>query len=163
MTDLKPDFNKNVENQGGISNQEKYGNEIANMAGEEEQESKISLIEIFFITPFYLLSDTIDLTLFLTGIDDFGIMDTVRTSISQFYFVMIKKMGAEIWATNLVINAVKLIPYVGELIPSTLFWFVVILIDKGALKKFKKFSESGVGGKILENITEKVSKTATKI
>lgn len=123
---------------------------VAQIANEESREPKISLTEIFFITPFYLISDSIDLALLSIGLDDLGIMDTVRTSISQFYFVMLKKMGPEIWATNLVVNGIKLFPYVGSVIPSTFIWFVVIFIDRGAMNKLKKVMDSKIGGKLVK-------------
>lgn len=124
------------------------------IASEENREPKISLTEIFFITPFYLISDAIDISLLSIGLDDFGIVDTIRTSISQLYFVMFKKMGPEIWVTNLVINGIKLFPYVGSVIPSTLAWFVVIFIDRGAMNKIKKIDEL-TGGKLVRGL-EKV-------
>ncbi|MDO8442691.1 MAG: hypothetical protein Q7S81_00265 [bacterium] len=126
------------------------------IADDENREPKISFTEIFFITPFYLMSDTIDYALFFVGLDDFGIMDTVRTSISQVYFVMIKKMGTEIWMTNLVINGIKLLPYVGSLLPSTLVWLIVIFIDRGAMNKIKKIDKL-TGGKLVKGL-EKVGK-----
>ena len=138
MADLKVDFNKDVANQKFAKNQKKYSPEIAEIAADENRKPKISATEIFFITPFYLLSDAIDLSLFLTGIDDFGMMDTVRTSISQFYFVVLKKMGPEIWMTNLIVNGIKLVPYLGSLVPATLIWIVTISVDRGAMNKFKK-------------------------
>jgi hypothetical protein len=126
-------------------------------------EPKISLTEIFFITPFYLMSDAIDLALFMVGLDDFGIMDFTRTSIGHIYFVVFKNMGPEIWVKNLVINSVKLVPYIGSLIPSTFIWFVIIFIDRGAMNKFQKLMDSKVGGKLIKNIAGKVGKTAGKI
>ena len=136
----------------------KGATEIVN---DEDREPKISLTEIFFITPFYLISDSIDYTLFFMGLDDFGIMDTVRTSISQVYFVLIKKMGPEIWITNLAVNGIKLLPYVGSLLPSTLVWLIVIFIDRGAMNKIKKIDKL-TGGRLVKGL-EKVSKTAGKI
>src|SRR3989344_8938011 len=117
------------------------------LAKDENREPKISTIEIFFITPFYLLSDAFDYLLFFMAMDDFGIMDTVRTSISQFYFVWVKKMGPEIWVTNLVVNSIKLFPYIGSLLPSTLVWIVVIFMDRGAMNKIKKIDKL-TGGKL---------------
>ncbi len=126
------------------------------LAKEENREPKISTIEIFFITPFYLLSDAFDYLLFFMAMDDFGIMDTIRTSISQFYFVWLKRMGPEIWVTNLVINGIKLFPYIGSLLPSTLVWIVVIFIDRGAMNKIKKI-DTITGGRLVRGL-EKVGK-----
>ncbi|MHB9019269.1 MAG: hypothetical protein ACYC3G_00110 [Minisyncoccota bacterium] len=126
------------------------------LASEEDREPKISFTEIFFITPFYLISDAIDISLLSIGLDDFGIVDTIRTSISQLYFVMLKKMGPEIWVTNLVVNGIKLFPYVGSVIPSTLVWFIVIFIDRGAMNKIKKIDQL-TGGKLVKGL-EKIKK-----
>jgi len=136
---------------------------VQQIAGDENREPKISLIEIFFITPFYIISDGVDYILFFMALDDFGIMDSIRTAISQFYFVMLKRMGPEIWMTNLVVNGLKLIPYIGSVIPSTLIWFITIFIDRGAMNKVKKIMESRVGGKLVAGIAEKAGKTAGKI
>lgn len=131
---------------------------------EENREPKMSLTEIIFITPFYLISDTIDFFLFFTGLDDFGIMDTVRASISQFYFVVLKKMGPEIWLTNLIVNAVKLFPYVGSLVPSTFLWFVVVFIDRGGMAKIQKVIQAtGKLGKMAKTIGEKAGKITGKV
>lgn len=141
--------------------EDKNKKRAAEIANDGDREPKISLTEIFFITPFYLISDSIDYTLFFIGLDDFGIMDTVRTSLSQVYFVIIKKMGPEIWITNLAVNGIKLLPYVGSLLPSTLVWLIVIFIDRGAMNKIKKLDKL-TGGKLVKSL-EKVSKTAGKI
>ncbi len=130
---------------------------------EENSEPKMSLTEIIFITPFYMISDTIDFSLFLTVLDDFGIMDTVRTSLSQFYFVVIKKMGPEIWLTNLIVNAVKLFPYVGSLVPSTFLWFVIVFIDRAGMAKIQKLIQAtGKLGKIAKTVGEKAGKITGK-
>ena len=92
------------------------------------------------------------------AMDDFGIMDTVRTSISQFYFVVLKRMGPEIWMTNLAVNGIKLIPYVGSVIPSTLVWIIIIFMDRGAANKIQKIAGGKIGGKIIKTI----GKTAGK-
>jgi hypothetical protein len=130
---------------------------------EEKSEPKMSVTEIVFITPFYLISDAIDLSLFLTGLDDFGIMDTVRTSLSQIYFVVIKKMGQEIWLTNLIVNAIKLFPYIGSLVPSTLLWFVIVFIDRAGMAKIQKLIQAtGKLGKIAKTVGEKTGKITGK-
>jgi|GEM_PF-2340242 len=157
------DFNKDLAEQKRFESQKKNAPKVAEIANDENKEPKISITEIFFITPFYLMSDAIDLTLFLFGLDDFGIMDTIRTSTSQIYFVLLKKMGPEIWVKNLIINGIKLFPYIGSLIPSTLAWVVIVFIDRGALNKFKKITESKLGGELLKTVAEKVGKTAGKI
>jgi hypothetical protein len=142
------------EKKAAEENKDKKG--ATEIASNENREPKISLTEIFFITPFYLISDSIDYALFLIGLDDFGIMDTVRTSISQVYFVLIKKMGPEIWITNLAVNGIKLLPYIGSLIPSTLVWIIVIFIDRGAMNKIQKIDKL-TGGKLVKGL-EKISK-----
>jgi len=130
----------------------------------EDHEPKISIVEIVFITPFYLISDAIDLALFSFGLDDFGLMDLTRTSISQVYFIMFKKMGPEIWITNLVFNSFKLIPYLGSLLPSTLFWLVAIFIDRKGMAKFKKILEkTGKIGKMAKNVGRKIGKVTRKV
>jgi hypothetical protein len=111
------------------------------MADQEQAtipEPKISITEIVFITPFYLISDAIDLLLFFFALDDFGIIDLTRTSISQFYFVVLKKMGPEVWATNLIVNGIKVIPYIGSLIPSTFLWLAIIFMDRSGGAKIVK-------------------------
>lgn len=153
------DFKKDAAEQKNIAENQKNAPKAAEIANDENREPKISLIEIFFITPFYIISDGVDYLLFFMALDDFGIMDTVRTAISQFYFVMLKRMGPEIWMTNLVVNGIKLIPYVGSIIPSTLIWFITIFIDRGAMNKIRKIAESKAGGKALQAL----EKTTRKI
>ncbi|MBU4348111.1 hypothetical protein KJ671_01210 [Patescibacteria group bacterium] len=121
----------------------------------EISEPKISITEIVFITPFYLISDAIDLILFFFALDDFGIMDLTRTSISQFYFVVIKKMGPEVWLTNLAVNGIKVIPYIGSLVPSTFLWFTIIFLDRSGGTKI---------GKVVEKIKKarKITKPVSK-
>lgn len=126
---------------------------------EENREPKMSITEIVFITPFYLISDGIDLTLFFFGLDDFGIMDTVRTSISQFYFVVLKKMGPEIWLTNLIIGSIKFFPYIGSLVPASLLWFAVVFIDRAGMAKIEKIIQAtGKLGGAVKIAGEKIKK-----
>jgi len=126
-------------------------------------EPKMSITEVLFITPFYLISDTIDLALLSFGLDDFGLMDLTRASISQIYF-MFKKMGPEIWATNLTVNGIKLIPYIGSVIPSTLVWSFTVVVDRFGMAKFKKILEkTGKIGKMAKNIGGKIGKATGKV
>ena len=126
---------------------------------EEEHEPKLSLTEIVFITPFYLISDALDWLIFLFGMDDFGLISTVRTSVSEFYFIVIKKMGKEIWLMSLLIGIITAIPYIGQLFPSTLGWIAVVIIDHKGLGKVEAVLEkTGVAGKAIKAVGEKTSK-----
>ena len=137
--------------EGKASKEKKDQEGAAEIASDENREPKISVTEIVFITPFYLISDTIDISLLMVGLDDFGLMDLTRTSISQVYFVMFKKMGPEIWMTNLVINGIKLFPYIGSLVPSTLVWVITIFIDRGIMNKIKKIMDSKIGSALVNS------------
>lgn len=89
---------------------------------------KLSTIEILFITPFYVMSDVLEFLLFLLALTDFGMISLVRTSVSEFYFVIIKKMGKEIWLTVLVVGVITALPYIGALVPSTFGWIAVVIV-----------------------------------
>jgi len=126
---------------------------------EEEYKPKLSITEIVFITPFYLISDALDWLVFLFGLDDIGMISLVRTSVSEFYFIVIKKMGPEIWATNLVAGAITAIPYVGQLLPSTLTWAVIVIMDHFGMAKLKGIvDKAGAVGKVVKAVGEKVAK-----
>ncbi len=132
-------------------------------APEENREPKMTLTEIIFITPFYLISDAIDILLFCMLLEDLGIMDTVRTSISQFYFVVLKKMGPEIWLTNLIVNAIKFFPYVGSLVPSSFVWFTIVFIDRAGMEKMEEIlRKTGKIGKVIKTAGEKIGGAAGK-
>lgn len=131
---------------------------------EEEYKPKLSTWEIVIITPFYLISDTLELLLFLTALTDFGMISLVRTSVSEFYFVIIKKMGKEIWQTSLVVGIITAIPYIGALIPSTLGWGIVVFLDQVGMKKIQSIvKKGGVLGKGIMKIAEKADKISGKV
>jgi len=130
---------------------------------ESKPDPKITITEICFITPLYLISDIIDLTLFAFVLDDLGLMDLIRTSSSQFYFVVLKKMGPEIWVTNLVINGIKLFPYIGSLVPSTLVWAIVIFVDRAGMSKIESLlNKAGKIGKAVKKMGSAAQKLTGK-
>jgi hypothetical protein len=125
----------------------------------EEYKPKLSVWEIVIITPFYLISDALEFLLFLFGLTDFGIISMVRTSVSEFYFIIIKKMRKEIWLTNLIVGAITALPYIGALIPSTIGWGIVVFVDQFGMKKIESaLNKTGVAGKAVMKIAKKADK-----
>ncbi|MCL5017083.1 MAG: hypothetical protein M1155_00235 [Patescibacteria group bacterium] len=131
---------------------------------QEEYKPKLSMWEIVIITPFYLISDTLELFLFLFGLSDFGIISMIRTSISEFYFIVIKKMGKEIWLTSLVVGVITAMPYIGALIPSTIGWGIVVYIDWFGMKKAESIlKKTGAVGKVINKAADKASAVTGKV
>ena len=134
---------------------------------EEEQEEykpKLSTWEIVIITPFYLISDAFEILLFLMALTDFGMISLVRTSISEFYFIVIKKMGKEIWLTSLAVGAITAMPYIGAFLPSTIGWGIVVFLDQVGMKKIQAIAKKGgVVGRTMIKIAEKADKISSKV
>jgi hypothetical protein len=130
----------------------------------EEYKPKLSIWEIIIITPFYLISDSLELLLFLFGLSDFGMISLVRTSVSEFYFVVIKKMRKEIWLTSLAVGVITAMPYIGALIPSTIGWGMVVFIDQFGMKKIEStLKKVGTVGKTALKIADKAGKISGKV
>ncbi len=88
-------------------------------------EPKISLPEIVYITPLFLLTDIIGIILVIFALDDFFILDIIRFPLSQLY---LKIKGVKGTAT-LVANILECIPYVGALPNATIGWLITVWLD----------------------------------
>lgn len=91
-----------------------------------DQEPKISITEIVFITPLFVLFDSIGIALVSFGIDDFFLLDIIRFPVSQIYLRMKGVKGT----TTLVGNILESIPYVGALPISTICWLITVYLDR---------------------------------
>jgi len=90
-----------------------------------EHEPKISLTEIFFITPLFLICDIIGIVLVCFGLDDFFLLDIIRFPLSQVYLYFKGLKGT----VTLIGNILETIPYVGALPISTTAWLITVWID----------------------------------
>lgn len=91
-----------------------------------EQEPKISIVEIVYITPLYVISDIIGIILLMFGLDDFGLIDIIRFPVSQIYLRMKGVKGT----ATLIGNILEVIPYIGALPNATVMWFITIWLDR---------------------------------
>lgn len=131
---------------------------------QEEHKPKLTIWEIVFITPFYVISDALAILLFLFALTDFGIISLVRTSVSEFYFIILKKMGKEIWLTSLIVGAIAAIPYIGAFVPSTLGWVAVVIMDQFGMAKIESIlKKTGAAGKAIKAIGKKAAGIAGKV
>lgn len=93
---------------------------------EPEDQPKISLPELVFITPFFIITDTIGMALAFFGLDDFGLIDLFQFPISQIYLRMKGVRGTAM----LVGNVLETLPYVGALPNETVSWLITVWLDR---------------------------------
>lgn len=93
---------------------------------QEEYKPKISIVEIIYITPIYIISDGIGVTLALFGLDDFGLLDIFLFPLSQIY-LRIKGINGTL---TLIGNILETIPYIGALPNRIITWLIVIYLDR---------------------------------
>lgn len=93
---------------------------------EEKQQPKISLPEIVFITPFFIITDGIGILLAFFGLDDFGLIDIFQFPVSQIYLRMKGVKGTAM----LVGNILETFPYVGGLPNETIAWLITVWLDR---------------------------------
>lgn len=91
----------------------------------EEQRPKFSLTEIIFITPFFLITDTIGIILVIFALDDFALIDIVQFPLSQIYLRMKGVKGTYMLVTNIL----ETIPYVSALPNATIGWLITVWLD----------------------------------
>ena len=91
-----------------------------------EAQPKISVVEIVFITPLFVLTDAIGVVLGLMGMDDIFILDIVRTIPSQTYLWLKGVRGTHM----LIANLAEAVPYLGALPLATVGWLATVWIDR---------------------------------
>ena len=109
----------------------------------EKSKPKISLVEIVFITPLFMLNDAIGVVLLLFGLDDFFILDIIRFPLSQVYLRLKGVRGTVMLITNIL----ETIPYIGALPNATIGWLITCWIDHHP-KLFKTMVAVSAGGPI---------------
>ncbi|MDD5430992.1 MAG: hypothetical protein PHP03_02095 [Candidatus Pacebacteria bacterium] len=92
----------------------------------ENEEPKISTVEIVFITPFLLIADAVGVFLVIIALDDMGLIDVLMFPFNQIYLRM-KGVRA---TTMLVGSILELLPYIGALPMYTLTWALTIAADR---------------------------------